>query len=54
MGDTKQSAVTESKAAARRVIVTGDVTVDWNLARTRKLADSGIAWNAADRMEMYA
>jgi hypothetical protein len=66
MGDAKQGAVggsgsatkaaeTTTKAAAvkRRVIVTGDVTVDWNLARTRKLADSGIAWNAADRTEMY-
>jgi len=54
MGDTKQGALTESKAAARRVIVRGDVTMDWNLARTRKLADSGIGWNAADRTETYA
>ena len=42
-----------SKAAARHVVVAGDVTMDWNLARTRKLVDSGIAWNAADRTEMY-
>ena len=54
MGDTKQGALTESRAAARRVIVRGDVTMDWNLARTRKLADSGIGWNAADRTETYA
>jgi hypothetical protein len=40
--------------AARRVIDAGDVTVDWNLARSRKLVDSGIAWNVADRTEMYA
>src|ERR1035437_8100168 len=53
MGDAKQGALTESKAVARRVIVTGDVTRDWNLARTRKLADSGIGWNADDRTEMY-
>ena len=53
MGDAKQGAVTGSEAAARRVTVAGDVTLDWNLARTRKLADSGIAWNAADRTEMY-
>jgi hypothetical protein len=53
MGDAKQGAPTGSEAAAHRLIVTGDVTMDWNLARTRKLADSGIAWNAADRTEMY-
>jgi hypothetical protein len=54
VGDAKQGAFTGSKAAARRVVVVGDVTMDWNLARTRKLVDSGIAWNAADRTEMYA
>jgi hypothetical protein len=59
MGDTKQTAVTESgarrepAAATRRVVVAGDVTFDWNLARTRKLADAGVAWNAADRTEAY-
>lgn len=30
----------------------GDVILGWNLART--LVDSGIAWNATDRTEMYA
>ncbi len=54
MGAAKLVAVTEPDAIARRVVVAGDVTVDWNLARTRKLVDSGIAWNAADRTEMYA
>jgi len=54
MADTKQGAATGFTAAARRVIVAGDVTLDWNLARTRKLVDSGIAWNATDRTEMYA
>ncbi|HEY1169312.1 MAG TPA: RyR domain-containing protein [Candidatus Limnocylindrales bacterium] len=59
MGDAKQGVLTgseaepETKAAAHRVIVSGDVTIDWNLARTRKLADPAIAWNAADRTEMY-
>ena len=54
MGDAKQGAPTGSPAAARQVVVAGDVTIDWNLARTRKLVDSGIAWNATDRTEMYA
>ena len=54
MGDPKQGAATGSAGAARRVVVAGDVTLDWNLARTRKLVDSGIAWNSADRTEMYA
>jgi hypothetical protein len=64
MGDAKRSAATESSGAAtisghaavpatRRVVVAGDVTMDWNLARTRKAIDSGLAWSAADRTEMY-
>ena len=53
MVDANQGAVAGARAASRTVIVAGDVTVDWNLARTRKLVDSGIAWNAADRTEMY-
>ena len=66
MGDVKQGADTGSKAAGepaaatefatpatRRVVVAGDVTMDWNLARTRKAIDSGLAWSAADRTEMY-
>jgi hypothetical protein len=57
MGDAKQGAATGSTAATsaapRRVIVAGDVTIDWHLARTRKLVDSGAAWNADDRTEMY-
>jgi hypothetical protein len=35
------------------VVVAGDVTMDWNLARTRKAIDSGLAWSASDRTEMY-
>jgi hypothetical protein len=54
MSDSKPGAVPGSRAAIRRVIVSGDVTMDWNLARTRKLTDSGIAWNASDRTETYA
>ena len=38
---------------SRRVAVVGDVTMDWNLARTRKLLDGGTAWNAEDRTETY-
>ena len=53
MGDAKHGEHAGSEAVARCLIVAGDVTIDWNLARTRKLADSGIAWNAADRTEMY-
>jgi hypothetical protein len=40
--------------AARRVVIAGDVTIDWNLARTRKLVDGGTAWNAEDRAEVYS
>lgn len=37
----------------RRVVVAGDVTIDWNIARTRKLPGGGTAWNAEDRTEVY-
>ena len=55
MGDAKRSVATGSGgvASARRVVVAGDVTMDWNLARTRKAIDSGLAWSASDRTEMY-
>ena len=52
MPDGRAGSGAGSRAAVRRVIVTGDVTMDWNLARTRKQADSGFAWNADDRIEM--
>ena len=35
------------------VVVSGDVTIDWNLARTRKLVDGGAVWNSEDRTETY-
>ncbi|CAN5357989.1 hypothetical protein BH09ACT6_BH09ACT6_00950 [soil metagenome] len=37
----------------RRVVVAGDLTIDWNLARTRTLLNGGTAWNAEDRTETY-
>lgn len=53
MRDAQQGPGTGSEAAARRVVVAGDVTMDWHLARVRKAAGSGAAWNAADRTEVY-
>jgi RyR domain len=53
MGDANQGIVAGSGATPRRVVVTGDVTMDWHLARMRKLVDSGNAWNADDRTELY-
>ncbi len=52
MRNPELGAVTNSKTTSRRVVVAGDVTMDWNLARTRKAVDSGRAWSAADRAEM--
>ena len=37
----------------QHIVVAGDVTIDWNLARTRVLDDGGTAWNAEDRTEAY-
>lgn len=39
--------------ARRQVVVAGDVTIDWNLARTRKIRDGGTSWNAEDQVETY-
>ncbi|MEK6409098.1 MAG: RyR domain-containing protein [Acidobacteriota bacterium] len=35
------------------VVVTGDVTMDWNLARTRRSDSGGDAWNADDCTRAY-
>lgn len=35
------------------VVVTGDVTMDWNLARTRRSDGGGAAWNADDSTRIY-
>jgi len=37
----------------RIVVVTGDVTMDWNLARTRRSDSGGAAWNADDCTRAY-
>lgn len=39
-------------AEPHRIVVAGDVPMDWHLARTRSLVDSGTSWNAADRLEI--
>ncbi len=56
MGAAERSADKVQKRVAkvpRRVVVAGDVTVDWNLARTRRLLDGAASWNAEDRTETY-
>jgi hypothetical protein len=35
------------------VVVTGDVTLDWNIARSRHSASDGFAWNADDCTHVY-
>ena len=42
----------ESSANPKRVVVAGDVTMDWNLAR-RRLDPAGVVWNADDCTEVY-
>jgi hypothetical protein len=56
MGAAERSADKVQKRVAkvaRRVVVAGDVTIDWNLARTRRLLDGATSWNAEDRTETY-
>jgi hypothetical protein len=36
-----------------KVAVTGDVTMDWNIARTQRLGNDGKTWNAQDSMHTY-
>lgn len=36
------------KAGSRSVVVAGDVTIDWNLARVRATHGRGAVWNAED------
>ena len=38
-----------SYESSPKVVVTGDVTMDWNLARIRRLKEALPAWNADDR-----
>ena len=35
------------------MVVAGDVTMDWNLARTRVDGGGGVGWNAEDRTEVH-
>ncbi len=37
----------------KRIVVAGDVTIDWNLARTRVADASGSQWNADDEVAIY-
>jgi hypothetical protein len=52
-GRGAETAPEHEAETSRRVAVVGDVTMDWNLTRTRKLLDGGTAWNAEDRTETY-
>jgi hypothetical protein len=38
---------------AASVVVCGDVTMDWNLARTRRADGGGVVWNADDSARAY-
>ncbi len=35
------------------VVITGDVTMDWNFARTRSSESSRVAWTAEDCTRTY-
>lgn len=36
------------------IVVAGDVTIDWNIARSRKLGSDGSVWNAEDLVRAYS
>src|SRR5512137_2891288 len=39
--------------AEKSVIVTGDITMDWNLARTRRFRSAQPFWSASDTTSIY-
>src|ERR1044071_1349790 len=41
------------KDSEKIIVVTGDVTIDWNLAQTRRSHDGSAAWNANDCTRAY-
>lgn len=41
------------EASSRLAVVTGDLTIDWNLARTRRDPADAEAWNADDSTRAY-
>ncbi len=40
--------MTDVKISDKMLVVTGDVTMDWHIARTRRLEDSTLLWNPDD------
>jgi RyR domain-containing protein len=52
LSETVDGPAAASRAGARRVVISGDVTMDWHLARSRTLVAAGKAWNPADRTEI--
>ena len=45
--------MTRTQDSTNIVVVTGDLTVDWNIARSRHLGSDGSAWNADDCSRVY-
>ena len=43
----------KAKPPRRVAVVTGDLTMDWNLARTRSEGSDGSVWNAEDAAHLY-
>jgi hypothetical protein len=43
----------KSDRLQKLIVVTGDVTMDWNLARTRRSDGAGAVWNADDCTRIY-
>ncbi len=41
------------KSTPHLAVVAGDVTIDWNLARTRELGSDGSVWSAGDSARTY-
>jgi RyR domain len=45
--------MTDTSDSQKVIVVTGDVTMDWNLAHTRRSDGGGAAWNADDCTRAY-
>jgi hypothetical protein len=45
--------MTTQKSATKTIVVAGDVTIDWNLARVARLEGSSAGWNAEDQVQTH-
>ena len=46
--------MSDPKPTPKIIVVAGDVTMDWNIARREDYQGSGLVWNAEDYIRTYS